>query len=201
MEISTTKDLSMTIGCKTLRTWRPQIILCKNPQGSFDTRQHKNPLGPLSKAWHNNTKTQELLRNIWHNHSWRLNNTEPWGWNTTRTFVNNTMEDLLKTIWQTLWVYTKQNNPGPWGLHNARTLASKDVKRDLLRAIQHLKPWPPYNTRTLQHHTILWQEPLSTIGQEPSRTIQHSDKNPWAQWDSRNCQDHTTQDPYRTLWC
>ena len=31
-----------------------EIILCKNPQGTFDTWQQKNPSGPLSKAWHNN---------------------------------------------------------------------------------------------------------------------------------------------------
>ena len=116
------------------------------------------------------------------------------------------MKDLLETIWVRL-NHKEQPKP-PWEIHKARTLASEDhtsMHQDLLRTIQHLKPWPPYNTGTLQHHTTLWhahnrtrtlqdhtqlwQEPLSTMGHKRSS----------GPYNSRSLQDYMMLGPLSTV--
>ena len=97
----------------------------------------------MTHALLRNTTTQELLRNIWHNHSWRWKTAQcqnpcQWGYE-TRPLEGHAPLEALTTV----------QHKNPSAPYNTVT-----------RNLEHNR------ARILQDHTTLWQEPLSTMGHE-----------------------------------
>jgi hypothetical protein len=128
------------------------------------------------KGWHN-TRTLRII--LWRT-SWR-----PFDLPSEEQSI--ILEDYTMPESLPIRIIRNKTSWGPcttWSLDHHTTQEPSAPYKNVTRSLE------PNKARTLQDHTQLWQEPLSTMGHKRSS----------GPYNSRSLQDYMILDPLRTMW-